>query len=86
MKKKIKSSTLWYAAALCFYVVCIFGFFGNNDFDVLFLCLGSSALCLGSAEYSKEKKMKEENETTEENETEVENAENTEENSEKEEL
>lgn len=61
MKKEIKSNKkialIYYFASLCFYVAAIINFINgdNKSIAVIFFCLGSSNLCLGSAFLNKDK-------------------------------
>lgn len=67
--KNSNPAMLWFVAAFCFYLSTIIKFFSTGAFDVLFFCLGSATLCLGSSEILKAKKKSEEKkeETTTEN-------------------
>ena len=62
MKKKKKNSNkkiagIYYFASLCFYIAAIINFINedNNSMAVVFLCLGSSNLCMGSVYLNKDK-------------------------------
>ena len=52
-----KSAGIYYFASLCFYIAAIINFINedNNSMAVVFLCLGSSNLCLGSVYLNKDK-------------------------------
>lgn len=56
MKKLKKKLSLFYIASFFFYIASIIGFVsGNsNSMAVVWVCLGSSFLCLGSAHEKKE--------------------------------
>ena len=58
MKKEKLIALLFYAAALAFYAAAIIRFCGRGDTSsgFLFLCLGSSQVCVGSAWLIKAKK------------------------------
>lgn len=46
-------------ASICFYVISIMNFIDNNtSTSVIFLCLGSSFLCLSSTHLNKDKNNK----------------------------
>jgi threonine/homoserine/homoserine lactone efflux protein len=50
MKKETKKSILFYAASALLYMASLISFISGNDnsMAVVWLCLGSSFLCLGS--------------------------------------
>ena len=52
-----KIAGIYYFASLCFYIAAIINFINgdNNSMAVVFLCLGSSNLCLGSVYLNKDK-------------------------------
>ena len=52
-----KIAGIYYFASLCFYFAAIINFINgdNNSMAVVFLCLGSSNLCLGSVYLNKDK-------------------------------
>ena len=52
-----KIAGMYYFASLCFYIAAIINFINedNNSMAVVFLCLGSSNLCLGSVYLNKDK-------------------------------
>ena len=52
-----KIAALYYIGSLCFYIAAILNFINgdNNSMTVIFLCLGSSNLCLGSVYLNKDK-------------------------------
>ena len=52
-----KIAGIYYFASLCFYIAAIINFINedNNSMEVVFLCLGSSNLCLGSVYLNKDK-------------------------------
>ena len=52
-----KIAILYYIGSLCFYIAAIINFINgdNNSMAVIFLCLGSSNLCLGSVYLNKDK-------------------------------
>ena len=52
-----KIAGIYYFASLCFYIAAIISFINedNNSMAVVFLCLGSSNLCLGSVYLNKDK-------------------------------
>ena len=52
-----KIAGIYYFASLCFYIAAIINFINedNNSMAVVFLCLGSSNLCLGSVYFNKDK-------------------------------
>ena len=56
-----KIAGIYYFASLCFYIAAIINFIinfingDNNSMAVVFLCLGSSNLCLGSVYLNKDK-------------------------------
>ena len=52
-----KIAALYYIGSLCFYIAAILIFINgdNNSMTVIFLCLGSSNLCLGSVYLNKDK-------------------------------
>lgn len=55
-KNNKKIHTLYYFSAVCFYIVSIINFINNNNSTaVVFLCLGSTFLCLGSVCLNKDK-------------------------------
>ncbi|MEE3344276.1 MAG: hypothetical protein VZS44_09320 [Bacilli bacterium] len=51
-----KIAGMYYFASLCFYIAAIINFINgdNNSIAVVFLCLGSSSLCLGSVYLNKD--------------------------------
>ena len=57
MKKDKISATLYYVAAILFYISAIINFAGenSNSMAVIWICLGSTFLCLGLS-YSKKSK------------------------------
>lgn len=61
MKKETKSNKkialIYFFASLCFYVGAIMNFINgdNKNIAVIFFCLGSSNLCLGSVFLNKDK-------------------------------
>ena len=52
-----KIAGIYYFASLCFYIAAIINFINEdkNSMAVVFLCLGSSNLCLGSVYLNKDK-------------------------------
>ena len=56
-KTNKRVAALNYFTSLCFYIVAIINFINgdNNSMAVVFLCLGSSNLCLGSVYLNKDK-------------------------------
>ncbi len=59
MKKFKISAILYYVAALCWYIAAIICFTSESSrVGVIWLCLGSSMLCLGSASLNKYRKEK----------------------------
>ena len=52
-----KIAGIYYFASLCFYIAAIINFINedNNSMAVVFLCLGSSNLCMGSVYLNKDK-------------------------------
>ena len=52
-----KIAGIYYFTSLCFYIAAIINFINwdNNSIAVVFLCLGSSNLCLGSVYLNKDK-------------------------------
>ena len=56
MKKGIRKSILFYIASVLFYIASIIGFINGdaNSMAIVWLCLGSSFLCLGSMHRKKE--------------------------------
>ncbi|MBR1811785.1 MAG: hypothetical protein IJ766_09140 [Clostridia bacterium] len=58
MKKEKISAIAYYVAALCFYIVALTKGFNSGDTStrVIWICLGSAMLCLGSVYLSKIKK------------------------------
>lgn len=52
-----KIAGIYYFASLCFYIAAIINFINgdNNSMAVVFLCLGSCNLCLGSVYLNKDK-------------------------------
>ena len=52
-----KIAGIYYFASLCFYIAAIINFINGdiNSMAVVFLCLGSSNLCLGSVYLNKDK-------------------------------
>lgn len=64
MKKKNEISnkivsTLNYFTAVCFYIVSIIDFVNkNNNLGIIYLCLGSAFMCLGTIWLNKEKDKK----------------------------
>ena len=63
MKKYKIAATICYVAAISFYITAIINFSGGNNHSmaVIWICLGSTFLCLGISytKKSKEKKDKE---------------------------
>ncbi len=58
MKKKNNKtvSILYYLIAVCFYIVSIINFRnGDEGMGVVYICLGSSFVCLGSVWSNKDK-------------------------------
>ena len=57
MKKDKISATLYYVAAILYYISAIISFSdgNNNSMAVVWICLGSTFLCLGLS-YSKKSK------------------------------
>ena len=52
-------STLNYFTAVCFYIISIFNFLNkNNGIGMLYLCLGSTFMCLGTVWFNKDKNQK----------------------------
>ena len=59
MKKFKISAILYYAASLCWYIAAIISFTSESSrIGVIWLCLGSSTLCLGSDSLNKYRKEK----------------------------
>ena len=55
VKKEKKYSILFFIASILFYIAAIISFTnGNNSMVVVWLCLGSAYLCLGSTHKKKE--------------------------------
>ena len=56
-KTNKRVAALNYFTSLCFYIAAIINFINgdNNSMAVVFLCLGSSNLCLGSVYLNKDK-------------------------------
>ena len=56
MKKGINKSILFYIASVLFLVASVIGFTSGNEnsMAIIWLCLGSSFLCLGSTHKKKE--------------------------------
>lgn len=48
MKKEKITAVLFYFASVFFYVAAIVGFIRGNSMAIVWLCLGSAMLCLGS--------------------------------------
>ena len=63
MKKDKISATLYYLAAISFYITAIINFSGGNNhsMSVIWICLGSTFLCLGIS-YTKKNKEKKDKE------------------------
>ena len=64
MKKEKTSAVLYYIASFCFYAAAIINFTSNrgNSMGVVWLCLGSTMLCLGSVWLNKSKKSEKDKE------------------------
>ena len=56
MKKGINKSILFYIASVLFFIASAIGFTSGNEnsMAIVWLCLGSSFLCLGSTHKKKE--------------------------------
>ena len=56
MKKGINKSILFYIASVLFFIASAIGFASGNEnsMAIVWLCLGSSFLCLGSTHKKKE--------------------------------
>ena len=56
MKKGINKSILFYIASVLFFIASALGFTNGNESSmaIVWLCLGSSFLCLGSTHKKKE--------------------------------
>ena len=56
MKKGINKSILFYIASVLFFIASAIGFTSGNESSmaIVWLCLGSSFLCLGSTHKKKE--------------------------------
>ena len=56
MKKGINKSILFYIASVLFFIASAIGFTSGNESSmaIVWLCLGSSFLCLGPAHKKKE--------------------------------
>ena len=56
MKKGINKSILFYVVSVLFFIASAIGFMSGNDnsMAIVWLCLGSSFLCLGSTHKKKE--------------------------------
>ena len=56
MKKGINKSILFYIASVLFFIASVIGFTSGNErsMAIVWLCLGSSFLCLGSTYKKKE--------------------------------
>lgn len=65
MKKEKTCAVLYYISAMLFYAAAAINLLGSNNTStgVVWLCLGSTMLCLGSVRMNKTKK---ENDETEE--------------------
>lgn len=51
-------STLNYFTAVCFYIISIINFVNkDNSNGIVYLCLGSTFMCLGSVWLNKDKKI-----------------------------
>ena len=49
-----------FVSSLCFYICSIINFINDGSMGALYLCLGSTFLCLGCVSLNKDKKDKEE--------------------------
>lgn len=58
MKREKICAILYYTASVCFYLAAAIQFFSGNDtsMGVVWLCLGSTMLCLASVWLNKMKK------------------------------
>ena len=65
MKKRNNKTiaTLYYVSSICFYLISIISFIEKNStaMGIIFLGLGSTYLCLGSAYVNKQKNEEKEN-------------------------
>lgn len=66
MKKEKIAQILYFTASIAFFIAAIIGFSNGNDMAVVWLCLGSAMLCLGSSSSGRKRKSKEKD--TDENE------------------
>ena len=59
MKKGINKSILFYIASVLFFIASVIGFTSGNESSmaIVWLCLGSSFLCLGPTHKKKEKEL-----------------------------
>ena len=64
MKKGINKSILFYIASVLFFIASAIGFTSGNESSmaIVWLCLGSSFLCLGSTHKKKENNTDEKSE------------------------
>ena len=54
-----KIAALYYFASVCFYIAAIINFINgeNKSIAIIFLCLGSSNLCMGGVYLNKDKEI-----------------------------
>lgn len=63
MKKKKLTSTLYFVASVCFFIAAGIGYSNDNSMATVWICLGATMFCLGSAALKKTKdKQAKENE------------------------
>lgn len=64
MKREKTCAILYFISSFCFYISAIINFVGHGDASkgVVWLCLGTTMLCIGSMWLNKSKKSEEGNE------------------------